>query len=148
MRIQKITSEDISLLMPLFEKYVVFYQKEFHFQKYHDYLKTVIDNQEAFVFLAFDENRKAVGFVLNYITFSSLLANKIMILNDLFVDSEIRKNGIGEQLIEASKSFAMEKNIKNIRLRTAKDNVVAQGLYDKMNFVRDEQFFTYDLALN
>jgi ribosomal protein S18 acetylase RimI-like enzyme len=34
-----------------------------------------------------------------------------------------------------------------IRLRTAKNNIVAQGLYHKMGFVRDEVLYSYDLAV-
>jgi ribosomal protein S18 acetylase RimI-like enzyme len=146
--IRKATLDDLKILMILFEKYVIFYQFDYDYCRYESYLKSRIENHEAFVYIAFDENNRALGFVLNQITFSSLVADKILILNDLFVESSSQKNAVSEQLIAASKQFAKENQIRTIRLRTAKDNEVAQGLYPKMNFVGNGQFFTYNLSLN
>lgn len=93
-----------------------------------------------------DENKdKAIGFALIYPTFSSVLLTKILILNDLYVDSTIRKNGIGEKLILETVALAKELDANLIRLRTAKNNTIAQGLYHKMGFVRDEFLHSYDL---
>jgi GNAT superfamily N-acetyltransferase len=146
--IRKATLDDLKTLMILFEKYVIFYQLDYDYIRYESYLKSRIQNHEAFVFLAFDENNRALGFVLNQITFSSLAADKILILNDLYIDSPTQKNVIREQLIAATKQFAKDNQIKTIRLRTPKDNEVAQGLYNKMNFVGNGHFFTYNLSLN
>lgn len=90
---------------------------------------------------------KAIGFALNYITFSSLLLSKIVILNDIFVDSKIRKKGTARELIEETKKLALEIGSPIIRLRTAKNNFVAQNLYHKMGFIRDEHLYGYDLTL-
>jgi ribosomal protein S18 acetylase RimI-like enzyme len=127
----------------------VFYKKPSNYEKHKAYLKERMENNEAIIYLAFDESnpKAAIGFVLNYITFSSLALNKIIILNDLFVDSTTRKNGIGEKLIMQTIALANEIGSNLIRLRTAKNNIVAQGLYHKMGFVRDEVLYSYDLAV-
>ena len=72
---------------------------------------------------------------------------KIIILNDLYVDSKIRKNGTGEKLIQATIDLAKELETNLIRLRTSKGNLIAQKLYHKMGFVRDENLYGYDLVL-
>ena len=46
--------------------------------------------------------------LLIYVTFSSLALNRILILNDLFVDSSARKKGIGEKLILQTVELAKE----------------------------------------
>lgn len=99
--------------------------------------------------MAFDDEltEKAIGFTLIYPTFSSILLNKILILNDLYVDSTIRNNGTGEKLILKTVELAKELDVKLVRLRTAKNNIIAQGLYHKMGFVRDELVYTYDLVV-
>ena len=145
--IRKATIEDLDQITVLFDKYLVFYKKPSNLEKHKAYLKERIENNEAIIFLAFDDENKAVGFTLIYITFSSLLLNKIVILNDLYVNSTTRNNGIGEQLILKTIELAKELDTNLIRLRTAKNNVVAQGLYHKMGFVRDEVLYGYDLVL-
>ena len=99
--IRKATIKDLDQLTILFNKYLVFYKKTSNLEKQKSYLKERIENNEAIIFIAFDDEIKdeALGFALIYPTFSSLLLSKILILNDLYVDSTIRKNGIGQKLI-------------------------------------------------
>ena len=75
------------------------------------------------------------------------MLTKIEILNDIFVDSKIRKKETARELIEAPKKLALEIGSPIIRLRTAKNNFVAQNLYHKMGFIRDEHLYGYDLTL-
>jgi ribosomal protein S18 acetylase RimI-like enzyme len=147
--IRKATLQDLDQLTNLFDQYVVFYKNPSNLKKHRAYLKERMENNEAIVFLAFDDENKekAIGFALIYVTFSSLALNKILILNDLFVDSSARKNGIGEKLIQQTVALAKELNSNTIRLRTAKNNIIAQGLYHKMGFVREEGLYSYDLTV-
>lgn len=147
--IRKATLDDLDQVTHLFDQYVVFYKKPSNYEKHKAYLKERITNNEATIFLAFDDSNLdiAIGFTLLYVTFSSLALNKIVILNDLFVDTKIRKSGIGEKLILETVAFAKELGSNLIRLRTAKNNIIAQGLYHKMGFVRDEVLYSYDLTV-
>ncbi len=144
--IRKATLQDLDQLTTLFDQYALFYKKPSAYEKHKAYLRERLENNEATIFLAFDKER-VIGFALIYVTFSSLALNKILILNDLFVDSSIRKNGIGEQLIHKTAEFAKELGSNLVRLRTAKNNWIAQGLYHKTGFVRDEVLYSYDLAV-
>lgn len=147
--IRKATIQDLDQLTILFDKYLVFYKKPSNIEKQKQFLKERIENNEAIIYLAFDTENKdiAIGFTLIYTTFSSLLLNKILILNDLYVDPTTRKNGIGEKLILQSFKLAKELGIDLVRLRTAKNNVIAQSLYLKMGFVRDKVSYTFDHIL-
>lgn len=146
--IRKASVEDLDQLTPLFDKYLIFYKKKSNFEKHKSFLKERIEKNEAVIFIAFDEKtEKAIGFALIYPTFSSILLSKILILNDLYVDSTIRKNGVGEKLILETVVLAKELNANLLRLRTAKNNVIAQGLYHKMGFLRDEFLHSYDLTV-
>lgn len=147
--IRKASLKDLDQLTPLFDKYLIFYKKKSNLEKHKSFLKERIENNEAIIFMAFDDENKdkAIGFALIYPTFSSVLLSKILILNDLYVDSTIRKNGVGEKLILETVALAKELDSDLIRLRTAKNNIIAQGLYHKMGFVRDEFLHSYDLAV-
>jgi ribosomal protein S18 acetylase RimI-like enzyme len=148
--IRKATTQDLDQLTNLFDQYAVFYKKPSNYEKHHAYLKERLENNEAIIFVASDEENedKLIGFALIYVTFSSLALNKILILNDLFVDSSTRKKGIGEKLILQTVELAKELGANDIRLRTAKNNTVAQGLYHKMGFVREDFLYSYDLTVN
>lgn len=147
--IRKATTQDLDQLTDLFDQYAVFYKNPSNYEKHYAYLKERLENNEATIFVASDEKNeeRLIGFALIYVTFSSLALNKILILNDLFVDSSARKKGIGEKLILATVQFAKELGANDIRLRTAKNNTVAQGLYHKMGFVREDFLYSYDLAV-
>lgn len=147
---RKANIQDLDQLTKLFDQYVVFYKSPSNHEKHHDFLKERLENNEATIFVAFeDENPdKIIGFALNYITFSSLALNKIVILNDLFVDSSARKKGVGEKLILETVALAKEIGSHTIRLRTAKSNTAAQKLYHKMGFVREDYLYSYDLTVS
>jgi len=147
--IRKATIQDLDQLTKLFDQYAVFYKNPSNYEKHYEYLKERLNNNEAIVFVACDDEnaQKIDGFALIYITFSSLALNKILILNDLYVDSSARKKGIGEKLILETKKLATELGSKTIRLRTAKTNNVAQKLYHKMGFVREDYLYSYDLTV-
>jgi ribosomal protein S18 acetylase RimI-like enzyme len=147
---RKATLQDLDQLTHLFDQYVVFYKKPSDYEKHREYLRERIENNEATIFIAFDAINpdKIIGFALIYVTFSSLALNKILILNDLFVDPSTRKNGIGEKLILKTVAFAKELGSNIIRLRTSKSNTIAQGLYNKMGFQREDYLYSYDLTVN
>jgi ribosomal protein S18 acetylase RimI-like enzyme len=147
--IRKATAQDLDQLTTLFDQYLVFYKKPSNIEKHKSFLKERMEKNEAIIFIAFDDEvkEKAIGFTLIYPTFSSILLSKILILNDLYVDSTIRNNGTGEKLILKTIELAKELDAKLVRLRTAKNNIIAQGLYHKMGFVRDDLVYTYDLAV-
>jgi ribosomal protein S18 acetylase RimI-like enzyme len=147
---RKANIQDLDQLTKLFDQYVVFYKSPSNYEKHHAFLKERLENNEATVFVACEDVNpdKIIGFALNYITFSSLALNKIVILNDLFVDSSARKKGVGEKLILETVALAKEIGSHTIRLRTAKSNTAAQKLYHKMGFIREDYLYSYDLAVS
>lgn len=147
--IREATIHDLDQLTNLFDQYAVFYNNPTNYEKHYAYLKERLENNEAIIYVALEEDspNKLVGFVLNYITFSSLALNKILILNDIFVDSSARKKGIGEKLISQTVELGKEIGAQTIRLRTAKKNTVAQELYHKMGFVREDYLYSYELNI-
>jgi ribosomal protein S18 acetylase RimI-like enzyme len=114
-----------------------------------NFIQTRLDNKESIIFVALIlKNNKpiSVGFIQLYPTYSSIRAIKNWILNDLFVEEEYRKQGIGEALIKAATEFARINNAKFVELSTAVHNFTAQRLYESIGFKKqkpDTEFFTY-----
>lgn len=139
--------EQLDALAKLFNQYMIFYKKPPDETRYKNYLKARIENNEATIYIAYNDKNVPLGFVLNYYSFSSVSQGRIVVLNDLFVLSEYRKNGIAEKLIY--QTFELAKQVEAIRvdLGTSVDNYSAQRLYEKIGFSKDEDFFAYSYII-
>ncbi|MEQ3655111.1 MAG: GNAT family N-acetyltransferase, partial [Dokdonia sp.] len=82
------------------------------------------------------EDRKAVGFTQLYPIFSSVSMERMLLLNDLFIDPEYRGQGIGKALIDTAKDLCRTTRQKGIVLQTETNNP-AQRLYEREGFTKD-----------
>lgn len=150
MKLIKITSNNLKFLDSaafLFNEYRKFYNQESDIEKAKAFLTDRIKNDESKIFLSLDESNNATGFMQIYPGFSSVGIRKIYILNDLFVDEKYRNKGIGKFLINSAKNFAKENGVTKITLTTAKTNEAAQHLYESENYIRDSDYFVYNLEI-
>lgn len=135
-------------LAPLFDAYRVFYDRPSDIEAAHAYLLNRISSLESVIFLAISEDgREGLGFVQLYPSYSSLSLKRIWILYDLYVTPEARRQGIGRALMDRAREFARAAGAHSLELSTAKDNLPAQALYESLGYVRDNNFYTYELAL-
>ncbi|WP_077304541.1 GNAT family N-acetyltransferase [Terribacillus halophilus] len=146
MKITKATLQDVKQTAALFDQYRQFYKQAPDLNGAEAYLTERLEKEESVIFLAKMEER-CVGFAQLYPTYSSIGMKRAWILNDLFVAESSRKQGVGEKLLEAAKILAMETGAASIALSTAPDNEKAQRLYERKGYVRDQQFFHYELSL-
>ncbi|MGN6619356.1 MAG: GNAT family N-acetyltransferase [Ilyomonas sp.] len=151
MTIIKIDRTQGYLVFDLFDKYRVFYKQKSDIELAKCFIQTRLDNNESIIFVALvDDVSEPVGFTQLYPEYSSVRAIKNWILNDLYVDKEYRKQGIGEKLIKTAMSFAKENNANFVQLSTAIDNYTAQSLYEKIGFEKQDpetDFYTYRISL-
>lgn len=146
MEIYQATIEDLEGVANLFNLYRMFYQQTSDLEGAKTYIKKRLESRDSVIFVVKD-NQEYVGFTQLYPTFSSISMKRAWILNDLYVDAEARNQGIGEMLIDKAKDYAIETRAKSISLETAPDNYSAQRLYEKNGYVRDSQFYHYELSL-
>ena len=131
----------------LFDLYRQFYKYESNLIESTNYIKDRINNNESTIFIAISDANEAIGFVQLYETFGSLDLGKIVILYDLYVKADHRKNNIGRKLMIKSHEYAKKINAKRIQLSTAIDNYIGQSLYESLGYVKDDDFYTYDLEI-
>ena len=132
---------DLDLIVPLFDKYRVFYEQESDLKGAAEFLMRRIDNNESIIFLA-TYDKIPVGFIQLYTSFSSVSMKPIYILNDLYVDASYRKKGIGEALLNEAKILCKKNGFKGLALETAIDNP-AQKLYERLGWKKDSTCFHY-----
>ena len=131
----------------LFDFYRQFYKYESNLIESTNYIKDRINNNESTIFIAISDADEGIGFVQLYETFGSLDLGKIIILYDLYVKEDHRKNNIGRQLMIKSHEYAKKINAKRIQLSTATDNFIGQSLYESLGYVKDIDFYTYDFEI-
>jgi len=144
--VARATVEMVDELAPLFDAYRQFYGQATDLKGARNFLTERLGRRESTVFLASMDGHP-VGFTQLYPSFSSTSMQPVWILNDLFVAPKARGRGVAEALIERSKQLAIETNVKELTLETAKTNVIAQRLYEKLGWKREEKFYKYELIL-
>ncbi len=154
MEIKRINKQETDLIIELFNKYRIFYKQPSDMVAAKKFIQARQDNNESIIFVALElinDRKLPVGFTQLYPAYSSVRAIKYWILNDLYVESDHRKKGIGESLIKAAMEFAKADGAKSVELSTAIDNYTAQTLYENIGFEKqksDEGFFTYQVKLS
>lgn len=137
MDIQRISLAEADLVTSLFNKYREFYKQPSNLSLAESFIKERLGKNESVIFVAFEvENGHHIpaGFTQLYPKYSSMRVSKNWILNDLYVDSNYRKRGIGEALIKAATHFAKSEGATFVQLETAVDNYTAQSLYEAIGF--------------
>ena len=140
-------SKHIEKVGELFDLYRQFYKYDSNLIESTNYIKDRINNKESIIFIAINDANEAIGFVQLYETFGSLDLGKIIILYDLYVKKNHRKNNIGKQLMIKSHEYAKKIKAKRIQLSTAIDNFIGQSLYESLGYVKDIDFYTYDFEI-
>ena len=139
--------EDLPLLVPLFDAYRQFYRQPSDPGRAERFLRDRLQGGESVIFLA-DEDGAGAGFVQLYPSFWSVAACRSWILNDLYVAPGFRGSGVGRALLERARSHAEATGAGGMSLATQRDNHTAQRLYEALGWVRDEEFFHYELELH
>ena len=146
--IKRIDQNEADLVVSLFNQYRIFYGK-FSDLGAKAFIDARLANKESIIFVALADDQP-VGFTQLYPKYSSARLSKNWILNDLFVDLDYRKQGIGESLIKTAINFAKTQGATFVQLETAVDNYTAQSLYETIGFKKqepDKEFFLYKIDI-
>jgi ribosomal protein S18 acetylase RimI-like enzyme len=131
--IRPATKEETEPLYHLMVQYIVdFYKKPMPVE---EDLKGLIahlqENPSSGLQFVAEKDGVLMGFATLYFTFSTLQVKRAAILNDLFVSPEARGLKVGEKLFQTCLAYIRENGYAYMTWETAKDNHVAQSLYNK-----------------
>lgn len=140
--------EHLDDLAVLFNDYRRFYRQSSDLEAARRFLSERLTNDESVIFAAqLAESDGLVGFTQLYPTFSSVRMSRVWTLNDLFVAESARGLGVARTLMEAAREFAVSTGAVALELETERENVVAQALYDSLEYDCNEDFLHYALSL-
>lgn len=144
-RITLVAEPDLADLLPLMREYCAFYEAEPADESLLALSRALLADPscEGFQLIARDGRGRPVGFATVYWSWSTLAGRRTAILNDLFVRPEARGSGLAEALIEESRVRAAP-HAGSIGWQTAKDNLRAQRVYDRIG-ARREEWVDYSL---
>ncbi|WP_183561346.1 GNAT family N-acetyltransferase [Paenibacillus endophyticus] len=148
MEISRATIKDVEQLATLFNEYRIFYKQLSDVLRAQQFLADRIQLEQSIIFKAIKpESSKMIAFTQLYPIFSSVSMKKAFILNDLYVIESDRGQGVAELLLDRAKTYALENGAKGLELSTACDNAIAQRLYERNGYEKDETYFHYYLTL-
>lgn len=131
----------------LFDLYRQFYECPPDIPLATDYISDRVANDESIIWVAMD-GAAAKGFVQCYSSFCSVQAVKIHILYDLYVEAGQRNTGLGAQLMNQARDYAIADGAKRIDLLTQHSNNAGQHLYEKLGYeIANADFHAYSLNL-
>jgi GNAT superfamily N-acetyltransferase len=139
--ITTVTEADLGDLLPLLRGYVDFYEVSPSDADLLALSRALIADpqREGVQLIARADDGVAVGFATIFWWWSTLAAKRIAQMNDLFVTPEARGTGAAEALIDACVARCRERgDIAHLGWQTAKDNLRAQAVYERVGGERSE----------
>ena len=144
--IRRAVMSDLNVVAELFDQYRQFYGQPGNMAMAKVFMSVRLKQGDSVVFVAdalIDGAQHIVGFLQLIPSFSSIAARPIWILNDAFVRSEWRGEGVGRALLGHAQKFAQQSGVKRLVLETSEGNTLAQKLYQEMGFKRVQDMVQY-----
>ena len=147
MTIKRVTKTDLTELLPLMRAYCDFYEVAPSDDALLSLSRALLADpeREGVQLLARDEGR-AVGFATIFWSWATTSAERIGVMNDLFVAPEARGTGLAAALIEACRAECAARGARKLTWQTAPDNAAAMKVYDRVGATR-EQWVDYWLPV-
>lgn len=131
--VRTIETKDKNQLTELMYQYIVDFYKRPNpsIEKVHNLIETLLEKNKGIQFIA-EQDRELLGFATLYFSFSTTKADKITVMNDLFVVENARGTGVAQELFKSCEKFTKENGYAHMSWITATDNKRAQRFYEKM----------------
>lgn len=146
MIVRQATISDLTTLVPLFDAYRQFYGRPSDQNGARSFLSDRFEHHQSIILVAC-EGCEVVGFTQLFPTFSSVRLARTFVLNDLYVLPSARGSGTGRALLDGAREYGRSVGAARLSLSTSVSNATAQSLYEQAGWIREDDFYTYGLAL-
>ena len=144
-----VTEDDLPDLVPLMRGYCDFYEVAPTDDALVAMSRVLIEDPErqGLQLIARDDGGRAVGFATIFWTWSTLSADRLGVMNDLFVSQDARGGGVADALIAACADQCRQRGVPDLAWQTAKTNARAQAVYERVGATRDDRWLDYSLTV-
>ncbi len=146
MTIERVTEAELAELLPLMRAYCDFYEVAPSDEALLSLSRALIADPEHDGVQLLAHEGHAVGFATIFWTWATTSAERIGVMNDLYVAPEARGTGVAEALIEACRAECAVRGAGKLAWQTAPDNAAAMKVYDRVGATR-EQWVDYWLPV-
>jgi GNAT superfamily N-acetyltransferase len=142
--ISRVAEQDLPELLPLMRAYCDFYEVRPSDEALLALSRGLIADpeREGVQLLARDGEARATGFATVFWSWATTSAERIGVMNDLYVAPEARGTGTAEALVDACRAECRARGAGKLTWQTALDNERAQKVYDRIGAKR-EQWLDY-----
>jgi GNAT superfamily N-acetyltransferase len=146
MTIDVVGEADLPELLPLLRAYLDFYAVAPSDDEVLALCRALVADPEGegVQVLARDDEGRAVGFATIFWAWSTTQAQRIGVMNDLYVAPEARGTRLADALIGACRERCRARGAGRLVWQTALDNARAQAVYDRVGAERS-RWLDYDL---
>jgi GNAT superfamily N-acetyltransferase len=139
--VDRVLPADLPALLPMLRAYCDFYRVGPPDERLLALSHALIDRPgEGEQLIAREQDGSPVGFATIFWTWQTLDADRVAVLNDLFVVSAARGCGVGAMLIQRCR----DRGVPKLVWQTAPDNFIAQRLYDGIG-ARPSIWLSYEI---
>ncbi len=142
LRVRQAVLADLPALAPLFDQYRQFQGQPPDLAAAQRFLRERFEHGQSVVFMAW-RGDTPLGFAQLLPSFSSVSLTRVFILNDLFVASAGRRQGVATRLLDAVLAHAWALGAVRVSLNVARNNPEAQALYAARGWRADQQFIAF-----
>jgi ribosomal protein S18 acetylase RimI-like enzyme len=138
--LETVGEEDLAELLPLMRAYCNFYGANPSDEDLLAMARALIaaPDDEGVQIIARGEAGQAIGFATVFWSWSTLNAHRMGVMNDLYVAPAARGRGVAEALITECAERCRARGAGSLGWQTAKDNRVAQAVYERVGAIREE----------
>jgi GNAT superfamily N-acetyltransferase len=146
--IDVVTEDDLPALEPLLRAYLDFYEVSPPEDDVLALCRALMADPEGegVQLLARDGDGRPIGFATIFWSWSTTHAQRIGVMNDLYVAREARGTGLADALIAACRERCRARGAARLVWQTALDNARAQAVYDRVGAERS-RWLDYDLPV-
>jgi GNAT superfamily N-acetyltransferase len=146
-QISRAAEADLGELLPLMRAYCDFYEVDPGDQALLELSRALIaDPDREGVQLLAREAGEPLGFATIYWSWATTIAARIGVMNDLYVAPAARGKGLADELIRACVEECRRHGASKLTWQTARDNVRAQRVYERLGASRSE-WVDYSLSV-
>jgi GNAT superfamily N-acetyltransferase len=146
--IAPVDDADLDDLLPLMRGYCDFYDVDPSDEDLLALSRALIGDpeREGLQLIARGDDGRALGFATIFWTWSTTVAGRIGVMNDLYVAPDGRGKGLADALIQACVERCRGRGASRLTWQTAPDNDRAQAVYDRVGGERS-QWVDYEIRV-
>lgn len=140
-RYQQATPKDLIQLVPLIADFYTLENIPFDKGATLNSLEELISNPSWGYLWMIKADSDLIGYLIVTLGYSLEFKGRDAFVDEIYLTEQYRNQGIGSQVLIFAADFCKNQGVRAFHLEVARDNERAQRVYEKLGFVKREQYF-------